>query len=285
MVGRLAASGHEAAVFHRGQTATDLPAAVLHIQGDRQCLAEHAAEFRRLAPDVVVGVIAFTEPDACSRVAAFRDLAGRAVVLSSGDVYRAYGVFTDAAQRGRPPPSSAVRPPGGDLRGRTTPCTTTRRFWSSELRAGRGAITKSTEFGMVSWEQAFQGVTHGMPGLETSEFERVLVDAEEDWYGVRVPQEHLFELLRTPGFNTWQDETWLFCCKRPMTYLGEWASVLKVQFQGTEARAVFDSVFDPDDDSKEWVWERLSGRKWDTVCVYVFHCKTCNRFKSTRDMD
>jgi uncharacterized protein CbrC (UPF0167 family) len=152
------------------------------------------------------------------------------------------------------------------------------------LRAGRGAITKSTEFGMVSWEQAFQGVTHGMPGLETSEFERVLIDAAEDWYGVRVPQEHLFELLRTPGFNTWQDETWLFCCKRPMTYVGEWASVLKVQFPGAEPRAVFDSVFDPDD-SKEWVWERLSCRKWDTICVYVFHCKTCDRFKSTWDMD
>src|SRR5579885_3919248 len=69
------------------------------------------------------------------------------------------------------------------------------------LRAGRGAITKSTEFGMVSWEQAFRGVTHGLPGLETTEFERVLIDPEDDWYGVRVPHEHLFELLRTPGLN------------------------------------------------------------------------------------
>jgi uncharacterized protein CbrC (UPF0167 family) len=153
------------------------------------------------------------------------------------------------------------------------------------LRAGKAAITKDTEFGMVSWEQAFQGVTHGVPGLETSEFERVLIDAEEDWYGVRVPQDHLFELLRTPTFNTWQDETWLFCCKRPMTYLGEWASVLKAQFRGAEPRAAFDSVFDPDDASNTWVWERLSGRRFDGICLYIFQCKTCNRFKSTWDTD
>src|SRR5262249_30484805 len=106
-----------------------------------------------------------------------------------------------------------------------------------------------------------------------------------DWYGVRVPQEHLFELLRTPSFITWQDETWLFCCQRPMTYLGEWASVLKSPVRGAEPRAVFDSVFDPDDDSKGWVWDRLWGRRFDALCVYGFPCKTCNRFKSTWDMD
>jgi uncharacterized protein CbrC (UPF0167 family) len=153
------------------------------------------------------------------------------------------------------------------------------------LRSGRGAIKKGTEFGLVTWEQASQGITHGLPGLETTDFERVLIDADEDWYGVRVPHEHLFELLRTPSFNTWQDETWLFCCKRPMTYIGEWASVLKFQFRETEPRAVFESVFDPDDSSKEWVWERLSGRKWDTICDYVFQCNTCGRFGSTWDMD
>jgi nucleoside-diphosphate-sugar epimerase len=39
-------------------------------------------------------MIAFAEQDARSVVATFRGLAGRAVLLSSGDVYRAYGVFT-----------------------------------------------------------------------------------------------------------------------------------------------------------------------------------------------
>ncbi len=93
------------------------------------------------------------------------------------------------------------------------------------LRAGKGAITKDTEFGMVSWEQAFQGITHGAPGLRTDQFELVEIDPEEDWYGVRVPNQHLFELLRTPTFSSWQGERWLFCCKRPMTYVGDWQHV------------------------------------------------------------
>jgi len=94
VVKRLVALGHEVAMFHRGQTASAVPAGVRHIQGDRRRLAEHAAEFHRLAPDVVVDMIAFTEQDARSLVSTFRGLASRAVVLSSGDVYRAYGVFT-----------------------------------------------------------------------------------------------------------------------------------------------------------------------------------------------
>jgi uncharacterized protein CbrC (UPF0167 family) len=153
------------------------------------------------------------------------------------------------------------------------------------LRAGRGAITKDTEYGMVSWEQAFQGITHGVPGLETSEFERVLVDAEEDWYGVRVPQDHLFELVRTPTYGTWQGERWLFCCKRPMTYLGEWANVLKSLHDQEDSRDFFEKVFDPADESQGWVWERLSARRFDGICVYVFQCKTCDRFRANWDTD
>jgi nucleoside-diphosphate-sugar epimerase len=94
LVVRLVASGHEVAVFHRGQTAATLPPSVQHLHGDRRQLAAHAAAFRTFAPDVVVDTIAFTERDAQSLVATFRGLAGRSVVVSSGDVYRAYGVFT-----------------------------------------------------------------------------------------------------------------------------------------------------------------------------------------------
>jgi nucleoside-diphosphate-sugar epimerase len=94
VVERLVRSGHEVAVFHREPTASALPAAVRHIPGDRRRLAEHAAEFRRLAPHVVLDMIAFTEQDARSLASTFRGLAERAVLLSSGDVYRAYGLFT-----------------------------------------------------------------------------------------------------------------------------------------------------------------------------------------------
>jgi nucleoside-diphosphate-sugar epimerase len=61
--------------------------------GDRHRLADHAEEFRRFCPDVVVDMILMTEEDALSSVAIFRGVAGRLVAISSGDVYRAYGVF------------------------------------------------------------------------------------------------------------------------------------------------------------------------------------------------
>jgi nucleoside-diphosphate-sugar epimerase len=93
LVEQLVASGHEVAVFHRGQTPGNLPGGVRPILGDRHRLVEHAAEFGRFRPDVVVDMIAFTEEDARALHALFRGIAGRLVVLSSGDVYRAYGVF------------------------------------------------------------------------------------------------------------------------------------------------------------------------------------------------
>jgi nucleoside-diphosphate-sugar epimerase len=94
VVHRLAGAGHQVAVFHRGYTDAELPPSVEHIQGDRHRLAEHVEEFQRFRPDVVVDMIAMTEQDARSLVATFRGIAVRLVVLSSGDVYRAYGVFT-----------------------------------------------------------------------------------------------------------------------------------------------------------------------------------------------
>jgi nucleoside-diphosphate-sugar epimerase len=98
LVFRLAEAGHEIAVFHRGRTIADLPASVFSIRGDRQQLASHTEAFRRFRPDVVVDMIAMTEQDARSLVATFRTIATRLVVISSGDVYRAYGLFTGLEQ-------------------------------------------------------------------------------------------------------------------------------------------------------------------------------------------
>jgi hypothetical protein len=60
LVQRLAAAGHEVAVFHRGQTTAASPPDVRGLRGDRCRLADHAGEFRRLSPDVVVDMIPFT---------------------------------------------------------------------------------------------------------------------------------------------------------------------------------------------------------------------------------
>jgi uncharacterized protein CbrC (UPF0167 family) len=88
------------------------------------------------------------------------------------------------------------------------------------LRVGKAAMTKSIEIGMISWEQESQEARHGVTGLRTDQLEPVPIDPCEDWYAVRVPSEHLRELLRTTGFHSWQEERWLFGCRRPMTYIG-----------------------------------------------------------------
>jgi nucleoside-diphosphate-sugar epimerase len=93
LVRRLLALGHEVAVFHRGQTTAILPAAAHILVGDRHRLADHTDEFRCFSPDVVVDMILYTEEDALCSVATFRGVARRLVAISSGDVYRAYGVF------------------------------------------------------------------------------------------------------------------------------------------------------------------------------------------------
>ncbi len=93
LVRRLIDLGHEVAVFHRGQTKAVLPVNVEHFHGDRHDLGKHAEAFRRFGPDIVVDMIAFTEADALGLVRTFRGLARRMVVISSADVYRAYGHF------------------------------------------------------------------------------------------------------------------------------------------------------------------------------------------------
>ncbi len=88
---RLRAAGHEVTIFHRGETRAELPDGVREIHGDHRDLSSFAAEFRAAAPDVALHMIAYTETDARALVSVFRGVARRAVVLSSADVYGAYG--------------------------------------------------------------------------------------------------------------------------------------------------------------------------------------------------
>jgi nucleoside-diphosphate-sugar epimerase len=104
LVRRLVAAEHEVAVFHRGQTTAPLPPATRTLLGDRHRLSDYAGAFRRFGADVVVDMIPYSEEDALSLVATFRGVAGRLVAISSGDVYRAYGVFARLEQ-GPPEPT------------------------------------------------------------------------------------------------------------------------------------------------------------------------------------
>ena len=85
--------GHQVTVFHRGKTASELPESINHIFGDRSNLSDFKSEFENLSPDVVLDGIAYTEEDAVETMNTFKGIAGRIVVISSIDVYRAYGVI------------------------------------------------------------------------------------------------------------------------------------------------------------------------------------------------
>lgn len=93
-VRRLISQGHNVTVFHRGETEAKLPEGVRHVYGDRKNLADHAVTFRNLKPDVVLDTLAMVEKDAENVMRVFPSLAERLVVLSSGDVYRAYDRLT-----------------------------------------------------------------------------------------------------------------------------------------------------------------------------------------------
>src|SRR5437870_5461570 len=93
LVHDLERGGHTVAVFHRGLSAAPFPANVQHILGDRRNLSAHSTELRRFAPEVVIDVILSSHAQAVALMRTFRDVAGRVVVVSSIDVYRACGVL------------------------------------------------------------------------------------------------------------------------------------------------------------------------------------------------
>ncbi|OGO53217.1 MAG: NAD-dependent dehydratase [Chloroflexi bacterium RBG_16_68_14] len=118
VVARLSAMGHQVIVFHRGESEAELPPGVRHLHGDRQRLGEFMEEFRRLAPDVVLDMVPFTQRDAQVVVATFLGVARRLVALSSQDVYRAYGRF-HGTEPGPPEPVPLAE--DAPLRGRLYP--------------------------------------------------------------------------------------------------------------------------------------------------------------------
>jgi nucleoside-diphosphate-sugar epimerase len=95
-VRQLVAAGAEVTAFHRGKSESALPAAVRHI---RDPLAEYPiARFPDAVAkadwEVVVHMVMMGEADARAARETFAGRAGRLVMISSGDVYRAYGRLT-----------------------------------------------------------------------------------------------------------------------------------------------------------------------------------------------
>ena len=96
-VRQLLAAGHHVTLYNRGNH--PIPAGAEQIGAprepgdahDRYHLIAHAETFARVRPDVVIHMIAFTRADAETFVRVFKPIAGRAVVVSSSDVYLVMG--------------------------------------------------------------------------------------------------------------------------------------------------------------------------------------------------
>ena len=98
---RLVGNGHNVAVFHRGQTETELLRSVQHIYGKRKDLSTFLADFKKFAPDVVLDLIPYVEQDALILMDTFFNMAKRVVAISSMYVYAAYGRLT-GSENGEP---------------------------------------------------------------------------------------------------------------------------------------------------------------------------------------
>lgn len=114
----LVEGGHSVAVYHRGQTEIDVPEGVTHFHGDRDALAQALPELEQFAPDVVINMILLLEAQAEAFVQALSGVAQRAVVISSQDVYRAYGRLT-GTEPGPPDPTPLTE--DGPLRDKRYP--------------------------------------------------------------------------------------------------------------------------------------------------------------------
>ncbi|MDQ3441094.1 MAG: NAD-dependent epimerase/dehydratase family protein, partial [Planctomycetota bacterium] len=97
VVRQLLERGHAVTLYNRGNHA--IPEGASHIPAprepgeahDRYHLVAHADAFARVRPDAVIHMIAFTRADAETFVRVFKPIAGRAVVVSSSDVYLVMG--------------------------------------------------------------------------------------------------------------------------------------------------------------------------------------------------
>ncbi len=118
IVEELAAAGHELLIVHRGNLEPDDMPAVQHMHTERTELAAHQQELAAFAPDAAVDCRALTRTDAETVLAALPGKP-RLVVISSIDVYRAFGALNQDRETDPVPldETSPVRPTRYPYRG------------------------------------------------------------------------------------------------------------------------------------------------------------------------
>ncbi|HXR17740.1 MAG TPA: NAD-dependent epimerase/dehydratase family protein [Terriglobales bacterium] len=95
VVRALVSAGQEVTIFHRGEHEPELPSSVRHVHSPSAAfpVLNFPAELISREPDVVLHMVAMGQRDTEAVVRAFKGVARRLVVPSSGDVYGAYGVL------------------------------------------------------------------------------------------------------------------------------------------------------------------------------------------------
>lgn len=93
VVAQLVEAGHDIAVVQRADSDKPLPIGARSIRADRRRLAEAAVVLRAFRADVVVDLILSSGRQATEMMHVFGGHAGRVVVASSMDVYRATGIL------------------------------------------------------------------------------------------------------------------------------------------------------------------------------------------------
>jgi len=96
-VEELAAAGHELLLVHRGVTEPEGMPKAQHLHAERAELPDHKDELAAFGPDAALDCRALTRADAENVVAALPS-STRLVVISSMDVYRAFGAVNDGRE-------------------------------------------------------------------------------------------------------------------------------------------------------------------------------------------
>jgi len=86
----LAEQGHDVTIVHRGETEAELPEPVQHVHVEFPRLAEALDRLRLKSVDVVLDMVPYLDKGGHG-VLAFGGIAERGVVITSCDVYRAFG--------------------------------------------------------------------------------------------------------------------------------------------------------------------------------------------------
>jgi nucleoside-diphosphate-sugar epimerase len=119
IVEELQRSGHELLVVHRGLLEPDDLPPVAHLHCERAQLEQHRAELDAFGPEAAIDCRALTRADANIALAALPEVQ-RWIVISSIDVYRAFGALNDERETDPVPldEDSRVRPERYPYRGK-----------------------------------------------------------------------------------------------------------------------------------------------------------------------